>query len=59
MNVTMASLHAAQMGTRAGEAFRDTGIPTKNPFLGTPQAELAAIWRRTYFTAAAQPAKAR
>jgi hypothetical protein len=48
---------AARMGTRAGQAFVDTGIPTRNPYDNgnTALAQLAAAWRRAYFAAAAQP----
>jgi hypothetical protein len=42
---------AAQMGTRAGEAFRDTGVPQRNPFRGKAP-ELAAAWRAAYLAAA-------
>jgi hypothetical protein len=44
---------AGQMGARAGDALRTTGRPTRNPFRdGGRLAELAAAWRRAYFTAA-------
>jgi hypothetical protein len=38
---------AAAMGQRAGEAWRDQGVPTRNPF--APQPVLAQAWRRAYF----------
>lgn len=41
---------AEAMGRRAGEDFRATGVPTRNPFTRTGPAELAAAWRRGYFT---------
>jgi hypothetical protein len=42
---------AARMGTTAGNAFRDQGTPSKNPYEGK-STELAAAWRRAYMTAA-------
>jgi hypothetical protein len=53
-----AAAAAAQMGTRAGESFRDTGVPTRNPFRGKAPA-LAAAWRRAYFAAARPKRKGR
>lgn len=46
-----ATAAAAQMGTRAGETFRDTGLPARNPFRGKA-IELAAAWRSAYLAAA-------
>lgn len=40
---------AAMMGLRAGRAFKSTGVPTRNPFVG--QDALAKAWRRGYFKA--------
>jgi len=38
------------MGARAGEAFRETGVPSRNPFRdATRFPELAAAWRDGYF----------
>jgi hypothetical protein len=40
------------MGTRAGERFAATGIPTPNPFPSTGRtAAAAAAWRAGYFGA--------
>jgi len=49
--VSQASLDAAKrMGARAGEAFRETGVPSRNPFRdATRFPELAAAWRDGYF----------
>lgn len=44
-----ATTAAARMGTRAGVAFRTSGIPSTNPF---PTGALATAWRRAYFAAA-------
>lgn len=46
---------AANMGRRAGERFRETGVPSPNPLQGKGPDELAAAWRRAYFTACALP----
>lgn len=43
---------AARMGTRAGETFRDTGAPSRNPFDGKGRPSLAAAWRRAYLSTA-------
>jgi hypothetical protein len=48
---------AAQMGARAGKAFRDTGVPSRNPFLGNPDLiEIARAFDRAYFAASARKA---
>lgn len=44
---------ASAMGARAGEAFRDTGIPTPNPFDVRRYALLSDAWRRAYMGALA------
>lgn len=43
-------VYASRLGARAGLAWRDTGIPSRNPLEAVP--ELAAVWRRSYFHAA-------
>lgn len=52
MDLTPGTLeHAAAMGRRAGQAWRDTGVPTPNPFAQATHPELAQAWRRAYFAA--------
>lgn len=48
--------HVTDMGTRAGQDWRDTGMPSPNPFDQGKQPILAQAWRRAYF-AAGSPAK--
>lgn len=43
---------ATAMGQRAGEDWKQTGVPTPNPFDQHQQPELAQAWRRAYFHAA-------
>jgi hypothetical protein len=42
---------ATAMGRRAGEAFKETGQPTRNPFTDAKHPGLAAAWRRAYLAA--------
>lgn len=45
---------ARGMGVRAGERFRESGIPSPNPFAakqGQAATILAAAWRAGYFAA--------
>jgi hypothetical protein len=43
------------MGARAGAVFRDTGIPSRNPFRGNPNlVGIARAFDRAYFDAAAR-----
>lgn len=46
---------AARIGANAGETFRDTGLPSRNPFQGKDP-KLAVAWRRAYM-ATARPRK--
>lgn len=48
---------ARRMGALAGRAFRDTGVPARNPFDGKKQDALAAAWRRAYFAELAKRTK--
>lgn len=42
---------AARMGTRAGEAFAKTGLPSPMPKPFRGRDELRAAWRRAYLAA--------
>jgi hypothetical protein len=50
--VTTTEDTAARMGRRAGETFRDTGVPTRNPFDRDGLEAAATAWRRAYLEAA-------
>jgi hypothetical protein len=42
------------MGTRAGQLWRTSRIPTRNPFRHPALRELAARWRSAFIAAASQ-----
>lgn len=42
---------AAAMGRRRGLLFKDTGVPTPNPFTSDATADLGQAWRRAYISA--------
>lgn len=48
---------ATHMGHLAGRRFRQTGVPSPNPFSGKGQDKLSAAWRRAYFAAVAEHKK--
>lgn len=48
MVLTASAKTAERMGQRAGQHFRDLGIPTPNPF-SAAQPDLAQAWRVAYF----------
>lgn len=43
---------ATKLGTAAGDTFRETGVPSRNPLQGKGDPKLAAAWRRAYLAAA-------
>ena len=45
-----ATVSAARMGARAGETYRTTGIPQRNPVAAVP--DLSAAWVLAYVQAA-------